>query len=261
MKLSIITVNYNDSTGLERTIKSVISQTFQDYEFIIIDGGSSDNSLDVIKHYEEHINFWISEPDGGIYQGMNKGLRQAKGEYVNFMNSGDSYHSHDVLSSIFSIETNADIITGAHAGSPHPNVGKGGVTMYDLYTGAIDHQASFVKREVALQHPYDEKYRIVSDWKFFIEALVYDNCSFLYTDTIVVDVDINGISNTNHNLNNKERCSVLDELLPQRIIDDYHFFSTIHPDLLKIAPQICKSQTLRKIVITLAKLLLRLKRT
>lgn len=261
MKLSIITVNFNDSTGLERTIKSVINQTFQDYEFIIIDGGSSDNSLDVIKRYAEHIHYWISEPDGGIYQGMNKGLRQAKGEYVNFMNSGDSYHSPDVLSSIFSIETNVDIITGAHAGSPHPNVGKGGVTMYDLYTGAIDHQASFIKREVAQRHPYDEKYRIVSDWKFFIEALICDNCSFLYTDTIVVDVDMNGISNTNHNLNNKERCSVLDELLPQRIVDDYRFFSTIHPDLLKIAPQICKSQTLRKIVITLAKLLLRLKGT
>ena len=89
MKLSIITVNYNDAKGLERTIKSVISQSYQDFEFIIIDGGSSDGSLDIIKKYERHIDYWVSEPDGGIYQGMNIGLRQAKGDYVNFMNSGD----------------------------------------------------------------------------------------------------------------------------------------------------------------------------
>ena len=92
MKLSIITVNYNDAKGLERTIKSVISQTFHDYEFIIIDGGSTDGSVDVIKKYESHIDYWISEKDGGIYPGMNKGLRQAKGEYLNFMNGGDCYH-------------------------------------------------------------------------------------------------------------------------------------------------------------------------
>ena len=86
MKLSIITVNFNDAEGLERTIKSVISQTFHDYEFIIIDGGSTDGSVDVIKKYEDHIDYWISEKDGGIYQGMNKGLRQASGEYLNFLN-------------------------------------------------------------------------------------------------------------------------------------------------------------------------------
>ena len=259
MKLSIITVNFNDAAGLERTIKSVVSQTFRDYEFIIIDGGSTDNSIDVIKKYEDSISYWVSEADGGIYQGMNKGLRQSRGEYVNLMNSGDSYHSPDVLDSIFSIDTDADIITGAHAGSPHPNVGMGGVTMLDLYTGAIDHQASFIKREIALRHLYDEKYRIVSDWKFFIEALVCDNCSFFYTDTVVVDVDMNGISNTNHTLNNNERRAVLNELLPQRIDADYRRFASIHPDLLEIAPAICKSQKIRKAVVALARLLLRLK--
>jgi glycosyltransferase involved in cell wall biosynthesis len=80
MKLSIITVNYNDAKGLERTIKSVISQSYRDFEFIVIDGGSSDGSQDVIKKYEHYIKFWVSEPDGGIYPGMHKGLRQAKGD-------------------------------------------------------------------------------------------------------------------------------------------------------------------------------------
>ena len=256
MKLSIITVNYNDANGLERTIKSVISQTFHDYEFIIIDGGSTDGSVDVIKKYENHIDCWVSERDGGIYPGMNKGLRQAKGEYVNFMNGGDSYHSPDVLDKIFSIDTDADIITGAHAGSPHPNVGKNGVTMYDLYTGAVDHQASFIRREVAICYPYDEKYRIVSDWKFFIQALILNNCTFHYTDTIVVDVDMSGISNTQHELDRKERELALKELFPNRVLADYKLLASIHPDILAIAPRISKSQTISRLIIKVANLLL-----
>ena len=259
MKLSIITVNYNDSKGLERTINSVISQSFHDYEFIIIDGGSTDDSVDVIRKYGQYIDYWVSEPDGGIYPGMNKGLRQAKGEYVNFMNGGDCYHSADVLEKIFALDTDADIITGAHSENGLRNVGKGGVTMLDLYKWAIDHQASFIRREVAQRHPYDEKYRIVSDWKFFIEALVLDNCTFYYTDTIVVDVDMEGISNTNFELDKKEREAVLKELFPERILEDYKLLASIHPDLLEVAPRISKSQTIQNAILKLARQLLRIK--
>lgn len=259
MKLSIITVNFNDAEGLERTIKSVISQTFHDYEFIIIDGGSTDGSVDVIKKYEMQIDYWVSEPDGGIYPGMNKGLRQAKGEYLNFMNGGDSYHSDDVLKKFFALGSDADIITGEHAENGLRNVGKDGVTMLDLYKWAIDHQASFIKREVALRHPYDEKYRIVSDWKFFIEALIFDNCSFYYTDLIVVDVDMNGISNTNYELDKEEREAVLRELFPERVLQDYQLLASIHPDVLKVAPRISKSQKIQKAILKLAYQLLKIK--
>ena len=259
MKLSIITVNYNDAEGLERTIKSVISQTFHDYEFIIIDGGSIDGSVDVIKQYENHIDYWVSEKDGGIYPGMNKGLRQAKGDYLNFMNGGDCYHSEDVLEKIFALETDADIITGTHSENGVRNVGKDGVTMLDLYKWAIDHQASFIRREVALRHPYDEKYRIVSDWKFFIEALVFDNCSFYYTDTIVVDVDMKGISNTNIDLDKQERDAVLHNLFPVRVLKDYQLLASIHPDLLQAAPEISKSKTVMKALLAFTHLLLKIK--
>ena len=259
MKLSIITVNYNDAIGLERTIISVISQTFRDFEFIIIDGGSTDNSVDVIMKYEEHIDYWVSEHDGGIYPGMNKGLRKAKGEYVNFMNGGDCFYSPDVLTQIFSLEVDTDIITGTHVGSPHPNIGKDGITLYTLCTGAVDHQASFIKRELALKHPYDEKYKIVSDWKFFIEALILDNCSFYYTNIPVVDVDTHGISNTNISLNNQERESVLKDLFPKRVLEDYELMTSIHPTILKIGTRITKSQSIRKIVISIANQLLKIK--
>lgn len=259
MKLSIITVNYNDALGLERTIKSVLSQTFHDYEFIIIDGGSTDDSVNVIKKYESRIDYWVSERDGGIYPGMNKGLRQAKGEYVNFMNGGDCYHSADVLEKIFALETDADIITGVHSENGLRNVGKGGVTLLDLYKWAIDHQASFIRREVAQRHPYDEKYRIVSDWKFFIEALILDNCSFYYTDTIVVDVDMEGISNTNFELDKQEREAVLKELFPERVLKDYQLLASIHPELLEVVPRISKSQTIMKVLCALSRLLVNIK--
>ena len=259
MKLSVITINYNDAKGLERTIKSVISQSYHDFEFIVIDGGSSDGSLDIIKKYERHIDYWVSEPDGGIYQGMNKGLRQAQGDYVNFMNSGDRFYSFDALERIFSLGTDADIITGTHVGSPHPNVGKDGISLYTLCTGAVDHQASFIKRDVALRHPYDEKYKIVSDWKFFIEALIIDDCSFFYTETIVVDVDMTGVSNTATDLNRREREAVLKELFPERILTDYHLLMSIHPDLLQISPRLTKSQSIRKSIVKLARILLSIK--
>lgn len=260
MKLSIITVNYNDAKGLERTIKSVISQSFKDYEFIIIDGGSTDGSIDVIKKYENYIDYWVSEQDGGIYQGMNKGLRQAKGEYLNFMNGGDCYHSSDVLDKIFALNSDADIITGIHSENGIRNIGENGVTMLDLYKWAIDHQASFIRRELALRHPYDENYRIVSDWKFFIEALVMDNCSFYYTDTVVVDVDMKGISNTNFELDRLEREAVLKELLPDRILKDYQKLASIPPDLLEVAPYISKSQTIREVIVKIAHILLKIRR-
>lgn len=259
MKLSIITVNFNDAEGLERTIKSVISQTFRDYEFIIIDGGSIDGSVGIINQYEKYIDYWVSEPDGGIYSGMNKGLRRAKGDYLNFMNGGDSYHSSDVLEKIFALGSNADIITGNHSENGLRNVGKDGVTMLDLYKWAIDHQASFIKRDIALRHPYDEKYRIVSDWKFFIEALIFDNCTFYYTDINVVDVDMKGISNTDFELDKKEREAVLHEFFPDRVLKDYQMLASIHPDMLKVAPRISKSQVIQNAILKLACQLLKIR--
>ncbi len=131
--------------------------------------------------------------------------------------------------------------------------------MYSLYTGAIDHQASFIKRELALRHPYDEKYKIVSDWKFFIQALILDNCSFFYTPIIVVKVDMNGISNTQTDIDKQERIAVLKELFPQRILYDYNFLASIHPELLKLVSRISKSHKILFIVQKLIKPLLKLK--
>ena len=112
MKYSIITINYNNCDGLEKTIQSVINQSYQNFEFIIIDGGSTDSSVEVIKKYSNKIDYWISEPDKGIYHAMNKGIIQAHGEYLNFMNSGDLFYDNDVLKDISIKIDLKDIIIG-----------------------------------------------------------------------------------------------------------------------------------------------------
>ncbi len=91
MKLSIITVNLNNKDGLQKTIDSVISQTFKDFEWIVIDGGSTDGSKELIEKYSDYISYWVSEPDKGIYNAMNKGIKVAKGDYLEFLNSGDIF--------------------------------------------------------------------------------------------------------------------------------------------------------------------------
>ena len=112
MRFSIITINFNHADGLENTIQSVINQTCHDYEFIIIDGGSSDGSVDVIRKYKENINYWVSEPDGGIFPAMNKGTRQAHGDYCIYMNSGDTFYDNNVLEKVKTCNYTEDIQTG-----------------------------------------------------------------------------------------------------------------------------------------------------
>ena len=170
MKYSIITVNFNNKEGLRKTIESVIHQTFHDFEFIVIDGGSTDGSVEVIKEYNAQINYWVSEPDGGIYQGMNKGIKKASGDYLNFMNSGDCFYSKDILQRVSDYKYDSDIITGRdYHYSEEKKMGHASIqpirmSMVTFFTSTIDHQSSFIKRELFGDSYYREDLRLVSDW-------------------------------------------------------------------------------------------------
>ena len=178
MKYSIITVNFNNRDGIRKTIESVISQSFHDYEFIVIDGGSTDGSVDVLQEYNDKITYWVSESDGGIYQGMNKGISKARGEYLNFMNSGDCFYSNDVLQKIENYGYTADIITGRdyhyseEKKQGHASIQPTRMSMITFYTSTLDHQSSFIKRELFRDSLYREDLRLVSDWVFFLEKVV-----------------------------------------------------------------------------------------
>jgi glycosyltransferase involved in cell wall biosynthesis len=188
MKYSVITINYNNRDGLARTIESVVGQTCRDYEYLIIDGGSTDGSVDVIKAHEASIDYWISEQDHGVYHAMNKGVAQAHGDYCIFMNSGDCFHSAGALAeaSIY----DADIVCGKvlKGSNPQPQGHrKADITLVDLMRGSLPHQAMIIKRELLVRHPYDEHYKILSAWKFCLQTLVFDNCSYRNIDTIIAD--------------------------------------------------------------------------
>jgi glycosyltransferase involved in cell wall biosynthesis len=242
-KLSIITVNLNNKEGLRNTIESVISQIFPDYEYIIIDGGSTDGSVDIIKQYTNKITYWISEPDTGIFNAMNKGVCQAKGEYCLFLNSGDAFYSKEVLETVFRENYEEDIITGniieVHSdkttlrkGRPYVRAQEGrDLTAFDLFAGSLFHQATFVRKKLFDQYGlYDERYRIVSDSTFFFNLIVLKGIKLKYIDAIIVYFDMNGISNVNRTLDEKEREEAFRDLLPPAIWEDYVYFRKIELD-------------------------------
>ena len=230
MKLSIITINYNNCDGLRKTIESVIAQTTRDFEYIVIDGGSTDGSVDVIKEYADYIDYWVSEPDKGIYNAMNKGVAVAHGDYCQFLNSGDWLYDNTVTETFLNLAKHTDIILGKTAHIKRNNIQvrrsvTDSISFFDLYKGAINHQSSYIKTILCREYPYDENYRICSDWKFFIDTLIRHNCTFSTIDNIVAYFDMEGISSTNPQLNVQERATVIESLnLPPRILYDYNLW-------------------------------------
>lgn len=244
-KFSIITINYNNKEGLKKTIESVVNQSFDDFEYIIIDGASSDGSVEVIKEYASQIDYWVSEPDKGIYNAMNKGIRQAHGEYLNFMNSGDCFHDAEVLNKMVPL-LESDIVTGEE--SRLRRIVRDDITMFDFVKGTISHQASFIKKELFTNHLYDENYKIVSDWKFFMDAIIFRNCSFKKVEIVVCDFDWTGIGTVHPELNEKERRDVLMNLLPERVLKDYELLLSIDSPVLALLPEFSRTNGFQKLL-------------
>ena len=224
MKISVITVNRNNREGLQKTILSVASQTEKPYEFIIIDGASTDGSAALLDEYASHISFSVSEPDGGIYQAMNKGVQHASGDYCIFMNSGDIFDSQDVMQKLSASGVEADIICGNAViltDPPGRKEAPGQITLQTLYFGSLCHQAVLIRTALLREHPYDASLRIVADRKFFLQALVEGNASYQSVDVDVVRYDVSGFSARNRDFSEQEWQQVLAESIPKRIRDDY----------------------------------------
>jgi len=225
MKLSIITINYNNKAGLQRTIDSVICQTCKDFEWIVIDGGSTDGSKQLIEQYQSHFAYWCSEPDNGVYHAMNKGITHAKGEYLLFLNSGDALYDDNVLQNVDDVHSSADIITGQAVRMDTNEL----LRHYDknllmqLYHDTLNHQATLIKRDLFKDTCYDENLKIVSDWKFWLEAILWKKASVDVVDVIVTKQDMTGISggsfSQNSVLQQSERKKVLYELFPAYLLD------------------------------------------
>ena len=238
MKLSIITINYNNAVGLKKTLDSVAIQTYTDFEHIIVDGASSDGSVDIIREYEQSLAFnlsplasrlkWISEKDTGIYNAMNKGVCVATGEYTLMLNSGDYLVDENVIEEIIPLLDGTDIIQGntiedySNIKMRNRGYGKSDVDFFDVMKGYFLHQASFCRRDLFDRYGmFDESYRIIGDTKFFMTCLGINNASFKYVDIDVADYDTTGISAEKHGQwaerRAEEYCRMRSELYSKRL--------------------------------------------
>lgn len=233
MQLSIITINYNNAQGLKKTLESVASQTCKDFEHVIIDGGSTDDSKDIIKEYVSNAFYpvnWVSEKDSGIYNAMNKGIKRATGEYIQILNSGDCLASDDVIECMFKAlmsNNRPNILYGnmVKVDSDGKFIGKSTYTEYSLrqfYSSTLNHDCAYIKKSLFDRYGfYDETLKIVSDWKWYLQAIGLGYVKPVYVDIDVTHFDASGISETNLKLRNKERRMVLESMIPPAILWDY----------------------------------------
>ena len=200
MIISIITINFNNKIGLEKTIQSVIQQTYKSFEFIVIDGSSADGSKDVICEYQSHFSYFVSEPDTGIYNAMNKGILKAKGEYLLFLNSGDILVNKDVIKNALIHLNIEDVISGdiliVENYKTNMGISKDEISLDWFFNISLYHQATFIKRKLFFDYGmYNESFKIGGDYEFFIRLFFREKCTYKHVNIIVAKFTADGISN------------------------------------------------------------------
>lgn len=217
MKVSIITVCKNAQDTIEQTIKSVISQTYSNIEYLIIDGESTDKTLDIVRKYKNRIDTVISEPDGGLYYAMNKGIKKSTGDIIYFLNSGDLLFDKGVITKVVKVfkETNADIIYGDMALFNSSNPEKLIIRHQDqvnnsfLVHDTIYHQSIFTKRYIFQKYgKFDTKYKLSADYEWILRSFIKNKISFHYTSQIITKFLRGGLS-SNEIQSFKERVKIL----------------------------------------------------
>ena len=217
MLISVITVNYNDSEGLQKTLESSFAQSCSgEWEQLVIDGGSSDGSQQVISRYADRLAYHVSERDGGIYEGMNKGVAKAQGKYCIFMNAGDTFASDDVLEKVMQhLSTDADFYVGNvlradwHKGiirSPKA------ITASYMLLRSLPHQGMFIRTQLLRNRPYQTQYRIIADWEQQTYELLLNGARYEHLDITIANFDATGISNSNQKASEQERKRATDAL-------------------------------------------------
>ena len=227
--LSIITINFNNAIGLEKTINSVTSQLFHDYEYLVIDGGSNDGSVDIIKR-QKKINYWVSERDGGIYDAMNKGILKATGRYLLFLNSGD-FLCDNVLQHVFDENQRNDIIYGnmkINWGESKITAGymPNKITIEHMVKDTLWHPISFIKKELFDKFGlYNTNYKIVADYDFFFKTIIMNKVSTCHLNLFITEYNVEGLSSLPSNKKQEkiERLQVLQSYLSEEAIHSFDY--------------------------------------
>lgn len=236
MRLSVITITYNNLSGLQRTIASVYQQRYTDFEVVVVDGGSTDGTVEFLQNDCPYSNLrWISEQDKGIYDAQNKGIALAKGDYCFFLNAGDAFCSDDVLERMFANLTsplpqilygnellmgNVGQVTGRATGVENP-------TFLDIYNGCMKHQATFVHHSLFEQYgSYDATMRMDADWDWFMRVVGFHAVTMEYRNVDITFFETNGYSYTHPEVDEAETRIVLERYLPsEKMQQDYRIFS------------------------------------
>ena len=224
--ISVITVSYNAVLTIEQTILSVINQTYLNIEYIIIDGGSTDGTVNVIKKYADKIAYWVSESDKGIYDAMNKGIAYSHGEYCNFINAGDKFCSSSILKQVMDFNHVADIIVGQdlHVNEHNKIVSRSVLprryNLLHFYITTIPHQSCFIRASLLKKYYYETSLKIVSDWKFYLQSIVLGGHSVAAYNNVIVICNPRGASSDNNRIK-EEREKVLKALLPASSVNAY----------------------------------------
>lgn len=212
-QISVITINYNNAKGLKKTLESLAAQDTRDFECVVVDGGSSDESVEVIEKFSEIVGSWVSEKDKGIYNAQNKGISMAKGQYFLFLNSGDVLADSSVLKEILPELNNVgilygDIITLASDGKKTELQSPENVGVYEMMVSTLWHPSAFIKKEIFdTIGGYNEEFRIAADYEFFIRAILKHNVSTQHVKRAIAIFDLSGVSNNDamNNLQTAER--------------------------------------------------------
>ncbi len=192
--VTVVTVTYNAEELLEETIQSVINQSYKNIEYIVIDAASADGTLDIINKYEDKIDYWVSEPDDGIYFAMNKAIEKATGKWINFMNAGDTFFDYKTVEYVMNHKDNGDEMVYGNCQietwikKPHDTSGYSNTT-------SICHQTLFAKTKLMKETPFDTRYKISADHNFILN-MFQKNKKFQYIDRSIAKFLLNGLSNT-----------------------------------------------------------------
>lgn len=206
LSISIITINYNNSKGLQKTLQSVVEQTYTDVEYIVIDGNSVDGSVEVIESYKDSIAKWISEKDDGIYNAMNKGIAMATGQYILFLNSGDVFTSKNTLQDCINhINFKGDIIYGDYQFENGEKIYPDTITPYYFVKSSLPHQSTFFHKSVFDKMGYfDESYQICADRAFYLKCCVSNLFTWQHIKYPITLFDLGGLSNNPNHLKKKQ---------------------------------------------------------
>ena len=243
MKVSIITINYNNAKGLKKTLDSIVSQNQADFEYIVIDGNSTDGSQNIIEEYSKQISYWISEPDSGIYNAMNKGIRQATGEYVLFINSGDIIRTETNLSSIISQITGEDIIffdleICDISNNRYVKIYPDSLDFKYFAEDSLPHMASFIKKDLLVRYGYySEKIKISSDWAFFMDAICLLNCTYKHIHECFSTFYLDGLSSDERNR------QILTGERNNHISSSYRLYNSLYEEWMEKKQELYKLKT------------------